>query len=80
MEADLVIEREREYYVAFCRPVRDQSPRCGGGPRPQTFPGENTLTGFLLKIIALPPDRIAQALQGTPVRLSPEQVRRWPSS
>jgi hypothetical protein len=77
MDNYVKVSRHEGQYVAYCLPAQRHAR--GGSMPPQIFREKDALMAFLQHTLHIPPDAIAKALQrGESIRISSEQVSRWP--
>jgi hypothetical protein len=73
----LIIERRGEQYCVQFLPTDDQF--SSFALTPKSFPGIKSLTHFLRNTLQVPHELIDKDLQNGFIRLSPEQIERWPA-
>jgi hypothetical protein len=71
-----MIERRGEQYLVHFLPANDHF--SGFALPSQSFPDLQSLTGFLLHVLQVPPESVDEALHTGSLRLSPEQNEASP--
>jgi hypothetical protein len=73
----LMIERRGEQYWVEFLPTNDQFSAFALPPK--NFPNLNSFTHFLRNTLQVPQEVIDKDLHNGFIRLSPEQIERWPA-